>query len=221
MGRPTTGRIAIPLTAAALFAAAFGLASSPVQAGIILETATLGPNPQPAFGLGEFQWIGARFSITQPVEVDHIGANLEGAQTIFGAIVPLSGPGGLPSMPPSQIESYALAGTAFAVTMTIADYSAPLPVSLAPGNYGVVFGVGPFGTGGGANLTGGNIPTPQASFFAAEFLNGESWVDEPNLSGLRIFVTGTQSVPEPTSLVLLVLGIVGAIGFSRRRSSVR
>jgi hypothetical protein len=221
MRRLTATRIAITLSAAAILAEAAGLASSPVRAGIILETATPGPNPQPAVGLGGIQWIGARFSITQPVEVDQIGANLEGAETIFGAIVRLSGPGGLPTMPPSQIESYALAGTAFAVTLTIADYSAPLPVSLAPGDYGVVFGVGAFGASGGANLTGGNIPTPQASFFSAQFLNGESWVDEPTLSGLRIFVTGTQSVPEPTSLALLVVGIVGAIGFCRRRSSAR
>jgi hypothetical protein len=219
MRRPTATRLAITLLAAATLAEACGLASLPVRAGIILETATPGPNPTPAVGLGAVQWIGARFTITQPVTVDQIGANLEGASTIFGAIVPLSGPGGLPSMSPSLIASYALAGTAFPVTLTIADYTAPLPVSLAPGNYGVVFGVGAFGASGGANLTGGNIPTSQASFFGAQFVSGASWLDEPTLSGLRIFVTGEQVVPEPTSLVLLVVGTVGAIGFCRRRSS--
>jgi hypothetical protein len=205
-------RIAITLFAVALLADASGPASSPVRAGIILETATPGPNPTPVIGIGGVQWVGARFSITQPVVVDHIGANLEGAETIFGAIVPLSGPGGLPSMPPSQIESYALAATAFPVTLTIADYSAPLSVSLMPGDFGVVFGVDAFGGNGGANLTGGNIPTPQASFFSALPLAGDIWLDRPDLSDLRIFVTGTASVPEPATWIIASTGLITALG---------
>src|SRR5262249_14232219 len=161
---------------------------SPARASIILETATPWPNPTPAVGIRGAQWVGARFTVTQTVQVDHIGANLEGASTIFGAIVPLSGPGGLPTMPPSQIESFALAGASFAVSLSIADYSVPLPVSLAPGEYGVVFGVDAFGATGGANLTTGNIPTAQASFFSALPLNGDIWLDRPDLSDLGIFV---------------------------------
>jgi hypothetical protein len=219
MRRPTTIRTALTLFAAAMLGGAAGPASFPAQAGIILETATPGPNPTPAVGLAGIQWIGARFSVTQPVLVDHIGANLEGASTIFGAIVPLSGPGGLPTMPPSQIESYALAGTSFPVTLTIADVSVPLSVALGPGNYGVVFGVGPFNSNGGANLTGGNIPTPQASFFSALPFNGDVWLDQPTLSGLRLFVLGTQAVPEPSSLVLVGTAAVAGFGLwlHRRR----
>ena len=219
MRRTTRIRIALTLSAAAMLCGVPGLGSSRARAGTILETATLGPNPTPAIGLGGLQWIGARFSITQTTEVDHIGANLEGASTIFGAIVPLSGPDGLPSMPPSQIESYALAGTDFPVTLSVADYTAPLSVLLTPGDYGVVFGVGPFGSGGGANLTGGNIPTSQSSFFSALFVNTDAWLDRPTLTGLRIFVTGTQTVPEPTSLVLLSLGLLGMFRLYRRRPS--
>jgi len=194
-----------------------GWTSSPARAGIILETATPGPNPTPAVGVGGARWIGARFTITQPVLVDHIGVNLEGASTIFGAIVPLSGPSGLPTMPPSQIESYALAGTAFPVTLTVADYSAPLAVSLVPGDYGVVFGVDAFGGNGGANLTVGNIPTPQASFFSALPLNGDIWLDRPDLSDLRIFVTGTASVPEPATWIIASTGLITTLGIVLRR----
>jgi hypothetical protein len=203
--------MALTFFTAAMLGGALGPAASRAQAGVILETATPGPNPTPAVGLGAAQWIGARFSVTQPVLVDQIGANLEGSSTIFGAIVPLSGAGGLPPMPPSQIESYALAGTSFPVTLSVADYSVPLPVSLVPGDYGVVFGVGAFGSGGGANLTTGNIPTPRASFFNALPINGDVWLDQPTLSGLRLFVTGTQSVPEPSTWIMAGTGLIAVI----------
>ncbi len=200
-------RMAICL-AIALCAPSF-LASS-LHAEIILETATAGPNPTPAVGIGGLQWIGARFSLTQTVKVESIGVNLSGSSTIFGAIVALSGPGGLPGVPPSQIEADALAGTSFTVGQAVADYSTALPVLLAPGDYGVVFGVGEFGANGGANLTGGNIPTAQASFFSALPLNGNIWLDRPDLTGLRIFVNG-QAVPEPGSITLLGMGTLGLL----------
>jgi hypothetical protein len=159
--------------------------------GIIMETATLGPDPTPAIGIGALQWVGARFTVFKNVEVDHIGVNLAGAQTIFGAIVPLSGPDGLPTFSPDQIESFALAHTTFTAPAAVADLSLPLSVTLAPGNYGVVFGIGAFGAGGGANLTSGNQPTAQSSFFTAEFLNSPIWLNQPAFSGLRIFVLGS------------------------------
>jgi hypothetical protein len=212
MRRRSAIRTTLTLVTAVVLGAAAGLSSSQVRAGIILETATPGPNPTPAIGLGGTSWIGARFSVAQPVLVDQIGANLEGAQTIFGAIVPLSGPGGLPAKPPSQIESYALAGTSFSVTLNVADYTVPLSVLLAPGDYGVVFGVGAFGSVGGANLTGGNIPTGQGSFFNALPFNGDIWQDVPTLrNDLRLFVTGT-SVPEPSALVLAGIAAIAGLG---------
>jgi hypothetical protein len=217
MRRPTAIRIALTLFTMATLGGASGLASARARADIILETATLGPDPTPAHGLGGLQWIGARFSVTQTVLVDQIGANLEGAGTIFGAIVPLSGPGGLPSMPPSQIESYALAGTSFPVTLSIADVSVPLSVLLAPGDYGVVFGVGPFGAGGGANLTGGNIPTAESSFFIALPIDQDVWLDQPTFTGLRVFVTGTLSVPEPSTWVMAATGLIAGICTVLRR----
>ena len=198
------------------------LGSGLARGDVVLETATVGPNPQPEIGLGGLQWVGARFSISQTTQVDEIGANLEGASTIFGAIVPLSGPNGLPTFAPSQIQSFALANTVFSVTLTIQDYSAPLSVTLAPGDYGVVFGVGPFGAGGGANLTGGNIPTGQGSFFSALNVVSDSWHDQPTLTDLRIFVLGT-SIPEPSTWLLAATGgiVVGGATCTRRLSERR
>jgi hypothetical protein len=198
------------------------LCSGPARGGVILETATLGPNPQPAIGVAGLQWVGARFSISQTTHVDEIGANLAGVSTLFGAIVPLSGPNGLPAFAPSQIQSFALASTVFGVTLTIQDYSAPLSVTLAPGDYGVVFGVGPFGSLGAANLTSGNIPTAQASFFNALNVISDSWHDQPTFTGLRIFVLGT-SVPEPSTWLLLATGAFAAGGAActRKLSDLR
>ena len=85
----------------------------------------LGPDPTPAMGIGGLQWIAARFTVSKSVQVDHIGVNLAGAQTIFGAIVPLSGPDGLPTFPPDQIESFALASATFTAPATAADVSGP------------------------------------------------------------------------------------------------
>src|SRR5262249_29397042 len=113
MERHSTFRTTVLLLSTALLGAELSSVPSPVRGATILETATLGANPVARQGIGGIQYVGARFTVAQPVIVDHIGVNLAGSSTIFGAIVPLSGPGGLPANPPSQIESYALAGTTF------------------------------------------------------------------------------------------------------------
>jgi hypothetical protein len=187
-------------------------------ADIILETALLGADPQPAAGVAGSQWIGARFSLDTETIIDAIGANIQGVNMIFGAIVPIDGPGGLPSMPPNDIESYALGHVVFEVQQAVSDVTVPLPLVLGPGDYGVVFGVGEFGSSGGANLTDGNIPTSQASFFAANTIApDDGWVEGDFLpQDLRIFVTGRRVVPEPSTLGLLACG-AGLIGLVLHR----
>jgi hypothetical protein len=194
------------------------------RAGLILETADLGGGPPGLIGIGFIQWLGARFSIDQPTQVDHVGGPLAGAGDLFAAIVPLDGPGGLPSGPPLDIESYALAATTFAAPATAADVLAPLPVTLAPGDYGLVLGVGFFGGNGAANMTTGNVETAQASYFrAANVITPEGWFDGgSSLTGLRFLVTGTvvaTVVPEPTTLAGGLLGVALAGGgwWLRRR----
>jgi hypothetical protein len=197
--------------------ATLGSAPSRAVGATILETATLVANPVPNRGIGGLQWIGARFTVAQSVQVDHIGTNLAGASTIFGAIVPLSDPGGLPPLPPAQIASYALASATFTAPASVADMSVPLSVTLAPGNYGLVFGVGAFGASGGANLSDNNIPTSQASFFSATFVQNPSvWLDQPTgFSGLRLFATGTLAVPEPSAWILVSTGLAGVAAVAR------
>ena len=218
MRRQTTIRMALTLFAAAILGEAPGPGPSRARADIILETATLGPDPTPAIGLGGLQWIGARFSVTQSVHVDHIGANLEGASTIFGAIVPLSGPDGLPPMPPSHIESYALAGTTFH-----GDFERSRRLGAALGLPGAGrlrsrLRGGCFRRGRSRQPDRGQYSDIPASFFGALFVNGAVWLDQPTLSGLRLFVTGTQSVPEPSTWIMTGTGLIAAIGTIRKRS---
>jgi hypothetical protein len=195
------------------------IAPASVRADIILETALLGADPQPAAGVAGSQWIGARFSLDTETIIEAIGANIQGVNTIFGAIVPIDGPGGLPSMPPSDIESYALGHVVFEVEQAVSDVTIPLPLVLGPGDYGVVFGVGPVGWCGGANLTGGTIPTSQASFFVGlTILPDHAWVDGDFLAqDLRIFVTGRRVVPEPSTLWLASVALLGLVVFARTK----
>ena len=159
--------------------------------GIILETATLGPDPTPAIGLGGLQWVGARFTVYEAVEVDHIGANLAGAQTIFGAIIPLSGPDDLPTFAADQIESFALASTTFTAPAAAADVISASVGHSADGRLRRRLRRRRVWSGRGPNLTSGNQPTSQSSFFTAEFLNAPVWLNQPTFSGLRIFVLGS------------------------------
>jgi hypothetical protein len=70
-----------------LGAIALARAVAPVsaRAGLILETATLG---QPGGGspqaLGTQQWFGARFLVTTPTAVDHIGGHFYGIPVGYG-----------------------------------------------------------------------------------------------------------------------------------------
>jgi hypothetical protein len=165
--------------------------------GVILDTAIPAVNPEVGLGVGGGQWIGARFSISQPSRIVAIGAELSGFSTIFAAIVPLDSRTGLPAFSPTELESHVLASVAFPVPQSISTRMVPLDVILEPGDYGVLFGVGLFGTGGFANLATGNTPTSQASFFSAEFFvpnNPPSWYDWPASPGMRILVYGD---PDP------------------------
>ena len=84
------GHSALRVTGISLLLTVLGaaLASGPAPAdgATILETATVGTPPTTLIGIGGLQWLGARFTIAQQVQVDHIGTC--GGQTV--TYVPLS-----------------------------------------------------------------------------------------------------------------------------------
>lgn len=176
----------------------------------ILESATVGPSGQ---GTGptiaSFQYVGARFHISKPTLVDHVGGYLgdviSGPFTIFGAITSITSPTGFPSVRPSDFQP--LAVTTFDVGSPNQDELVPLNVLLQPGNYALIFGSGRFGATGKGQMPRGNHDTSQASYFIGEFpnINNSGWRNESGFRNMRFLVTGTV-LPEPTTYGMLAFG---------------
>jgi hypothetical protein len=131
---------------------------------VILQTAFPASVPEgTGLGVGGTQWFGARFSILhQAYPIRSIDVELSGMETFYAAIVPLDGTTGLPAFSPAELGSRALAGVAVDALSETGLPLVPADVILEPGDCGVLFGAGLFGTDGFANLTTGNIPTEQA-----------------------------------------------------------
>jgi hypothetical protein len=91
-------------------------------------------------------------------------------------------------------------------------------VTLAPGNYGLVFGSGLFGANGFAGLGDGNNTIGSPFFFQSLF--SDEWQSQ-DPQGIRVFVLGS-AVPEPSTWAMMLLGFLG-LGFvfhrSRRKAS--
>lgn len=197
----------------------FCAAPGTALATIIVETATLGATGQTSgTNINSNQWLGARFTLTQPTQITDIGGHLVSTAPggIFGAIVPLSSPTALPSFLPSTIATSALAGTVFTPPSLSADVLTPLSVLLAPGSYAVVFGSGgPFGAAGSGAMAIANLPLLGSPSFFRAF--GGSWV-ENGFTEARFVVVGNV-VPEPTTALLLGVGLAGVTAMRRRRAT--
>jgi hypothetical protein len=142
----------------------------------------------------------------------HRGQFIYGSGSIFGVIVPLSGPAGLPS----GVElsgTNVLAETTFtppaSSNFVVNDYQTPLSVTLQPGSYGLVFGTGEFGATGTASLTNNTSFLGLQSYFDWYPPQG-GWV-QGTFPSSRFVIEGTV-VPEPVSMGLLTVGLVGFLG---------
>lgn len=194
-----------------------GMLAAPLAARstIILETAVLGTTGQTTgTAINSAQMLGARFSITQSTQITAVGGHLVAnvAGGIFAAIVSLSSPSALPSFLPTAIATSALVGTAFTPPATSADVLTPLSVLLAPGNYALIFGSAAFGATGTGRMPVPNLLLGTPSFFRS---SAGTWVNG-GFTNTRFVVLGNV-VPEPTTALLLGIGLAGITGARRRQ----
>jgi len=202
----------------AMCAAAISLVmSTAVNAVVIHESATLGPTGVTfGFGIGDPTFLGSRFSITDTISVDHVGGHLvriEGNEgdNIFAAIISLSSSTALPTGSPFN-TSELMASTIFPVPSLSNDVLTPLSVTLAPGDYALIFGSDLFGANGTGAMPNNNSDiSGSASYFR---WNGSIWLNG-GFDSTRFVVTGTV-VPIPAAVWLFGSGLLGLIGIARR-----
>jgi hypothetical protein len=194
-----------------------------VGSTLILESATLG-NPSQGNGtiLGPQQYVGARFHLTLPTQVDRVGGFIGptggNSATVFAAIAALASPDGFPAVRPSDFQPLAATTILLPSEMSeVEDHVVPLSVLLQPGDYALIFGSGRFGGVGVGQITRGNPETAQASYFLGSFPNTTTnlWRNESGLVNMRFLVYGT-TVPEPTAAVLATLAAPLVMRLRRR-----
>ena len=173
----------------------------------------------PGFGV-DWQYLGTAFSLDTKARISAVGGTFwPQLNDIFGAIVPLPGPSSLPTFLSTDIEQNALGAVVFPVTSAIyADVSAPLEITLEPGDYALIFGSLKFGATGGALANVDNIDVGSPYRFYSQF--GGPFIETP-VSGIRVFIEGTfiepVAIPLPT-VALFTFSII-TLAISRQNIS--
>lgn len=192
----TTGNLVLQQTSARLFVRGQLLPPETPPAGqFVLETA----RPAAWWGAGTFNlngnlFLGQRFTLNRYTRIDRVNTWLYWpSEPIFVAIFPLAGPNSFPPLPTHpNFENLAL-GSALTTTGPYPeDYAADFGgLTLAPGNYAVVFGKGKFGaTGEGGMITvSDQIVTPGSLFM--DLAQSPGWFQQTSYS-LSIRLTGIE-----------------------------
>jgi hypothetical protein len=217
------------LTALVLFALATNARADVTN---ILQTASypitgvLSGQGGAGFVADQFQFLAARFSLPQTMQITQVGGSIHlvdtsGNSMLFAALAPIDAPNGYPADNPYTFQPLAVA--AFTPVTTSTDTLVPFSTVLAPGDYAVIIGSNRFGaTGHGfMDFMSGDIGQP--SYFKGATHNTShtdaTWHEDPgpNFHNIRFVVNGI-AVPEPSSLVLAIVSL-GSIFLFRKRST--
>jgi len=172
------------------------------------------PNQSAGVLVGSEQFIGARFNVTDTISITAAGGHMFGiVGNVFGAIVKFTGD---LDYPDSANLSTADVLRTFTFTPPPAWFSADItvnfnPLTLTPGEYGVVFGGGLFGATGFGGIPNNADQPPIGSpvFFGWNSDNG--WHTDPTspIGNPRL----TVYVPEPS-----IAWLCGILPLLRRRT---
>jgi len=197
------------------------LAVAPLRADLIYQSATPGGGPGGTnYLVASSQFLGVRFNVLSPVVTTDIGGVFNGISPggLFGAVVELSGPGGVPAS--TDLSSPDVLGAAVITpTGSVTGDKATLSLALKPGWYALVYGSGKFGATGVNSAPNTNTDVNSPSYFF--YSSGNSGWSEDSFSHTRFFLEG-NAVPEPTSLILTSVGAItiALVSWRRRKRAI-
>ena len=194
----------------ALLCALGGVAApAAAQTPVLLESATLGATGLDwGTSITEAQFVGWRFEIDTPLQVEAIGGHLVGFPAvgngqIFGALIRLASVDAFPAGDPFTAEE-TVATVVFQPAFPSSELLVPLSAALEPGAYALVFGSDLFGaTGNGAipNPTDqADIPPTTIDSYIFYGIPGPGQAPiwrGPLASQMRFLVSGTTLPPVP------------------------